>query len=309
MVAGVEVVHWTANAPQFSPGDVVIEAFGCDPPQKFVAQLPQRGSLWINLEYLSAEPWVEECHALPSIQPDGQRKIFFFPGFTPGTGGLLREPGLLRTRDQWLARPQLRWKLLKDIGMPDTCLAGLQNGWKQVFVFCYPNAPVDALIDSLERQASPSVLIIPRTLNLPHRGLCRPHVHVVRIPLVDQAAFDRLLWSSDLNFVRGEDSLVRALWAGKPLVWQIYEQEKGAHLVKLEAWLARSPFSSAIRELMITWNTAQAESFGLNLDLILNSDEWVNWQHAASQWSDTLAEQSDLADSVIRFCTEQRRKG
>ena len=37
---------------------------------------------------------------------------------------------------------------------------------------------------------------------------------MVELPWLTQPDYDRLLWSADLNFVRGEDSLVRAIWAG-----------------------------------------------------------------------------------------------
>ena len=54
------------------PGDVVIEAFGCEIPEAFIAAIAQKTNehksrlVWINLEYLSAESYVERCHALPS---------------------------------------------------------------------------------------------------------------------------------------------------------------------------------------------------------------------------------------------------
>ncbi len=41
------------------PGDVVVETFGCDPPPAFVAAMRERRPVWINLEYLSAEAYVE----------------------------------------------------------------------------------------------------------------------------------------------------------------------------------------------------------------------------------------------------------
>ncbi|MGB3288764.1 MAG: elongation factor P maturation arginine rhamnosyltransferase EarP, partial [Burkholderiaceae bacterium] len=104
-VKGVDIVHWTQQPPPLAPHDVVIEAFACDPPADFIERMVGCDSLWINLEYLSAEAWVESCHALPSPQANGLRKAFFFPGFTPGTGGLLREPGLLARRDAWQADP------------------------------------------------------------------------------------------------------------------------------------------------------------------------------------------------------------
>src|SRR5690606_25226837 len=100
-----------------------------------------RDNLWINLEYLSAEDWIEGCHALPSLQPSGLQKYFFFPGFTETSGGLLREPGLATQRERWLAEPGLRWQLLRDIGMPSTLRGHLQAGWRQAFVFCYGDAP------------------------------------------------------------------------------------------------------------------------------------------------------------------------
>ena len=49
------------------------------------------------------------------------------------------------------------------------------------------------------------------------------------LPLLTQRDYDHLLWACDLNFVRGEDSFVRAQWAGAPFVWQIYPQDDGAH--------------------------------------------------------------------------------
>ena len=57
------------------------------------------------------------------------------------------------------------------------------------------------------------------------------------LPALTQIDYDHLLWACDLNFVRGEDSLVRALWAGRPFIWHIYPQDDGAHAAKLEAFL------------------------------------------------------------------------
>ena len=46
-----------------------------------------RPPAWINLEYLSAEPWVESAHTLPSPQPRlPLTRHFYFPGFTEATG-------------------------------------------------------------------------------------------------------------------------------------------------------------------------------------------------------------------------------
>lgn len=303
----VELIHWATPAPRLTPNSIVIEAFGCNPPSEFAAKMARQNSTWINLEYLSAESWVETCHALPSIQSNGLRKFFFFPGFTAATGGLLREPDLIRKRDEWMRQPELRWKQLEQIGVPGTSIELLRHGGQQVFLFCYASAPAHALTHCLAQQDKPSVLIVPKGVYPALKTPRAQHVFVHEIPFVDQDAFDQLLWGSDLNFVRGEDSMVRALWAGKPLVWQIYEQDNDAHLKKLDAWLERSGLEPAIRDLMRAWNTRQASDFGAKLNALLNSDAWPTWRSDATRWSKTLARQPDLATSLVAFCTEQRK--
>jgi uncharacterized repeat protein (TIGR03837 family) len=74
------------------------------------------------------------------------------------------------------------------------------------------------------------------------------------LPYLTQPDFDHLLWACDLNFVRGEDSLVRALWAGAPLVWQIYPQDDDAHHVKLGAWLDWLGAPPPLRQFHHAWN-------------------------------------------------------
>jgi len=52
----------------------------------------------------------------------------------------------------------------------------------------------------------------------------------------------------DVNFVRGEDSFVRAQFAARPLVWQAYPQDEGAHLNKSAAsWRVMRAHSIPLR--------------------------------------------------------------
>ncbi|MBC2770514.1 elongation factor P maturation arginine rhamnosyltransferase EarP [Pusillimonas minor] len=298
----ITVVHWTTPALLREPGDVVIEAFSCDPPQTFIDAMKAKGSLWINLEYLSAEDWVESCHALPSLQSNGLRKFFFFPGFTPKTGGLLREHDLLAQRDAWQSDSRQRVAQLAALNVPADVIAGLQTGWRQALLFGYPGAPATALTDALEATQTPWVVLVPQGMHPDIINVATPHVRVVEIPFVDQAGFDRLLWRSDLNFVRGEDSLVRALWAGKPLVWQIYEQEDDTHLIKLQAWLAHSGYPDAVGQLMLAWNKKEDSAARQHLDTLLQGPAWDDWVAAAARWTDSLAQQPDLATNLTAFC-------
>ncbi len=292
--AGVTVHAWPSEAePMPIAGAVVIEAFGCDPPPAVVAQMSKRAQppLWLNLEYLSAESYVERSHRLPSPQPGGLVKWFFYPGFTAQTGGLLREPDLLAERT-----------------LHDGCAWLAARGWARqpgetvISLFCYASAPMAALLRRLAGR--PCLLLATpghaqRLLN--EAGPLPAGVRVQALPWLTQADYDRLLWSCDLNFVRGEDSLVRALWAGVPLVWHIYPQSDGAHAVKLQALLGLVTLPSPAgwpmdaRAFIWAWN---------GLSGACELPPWPApgaWREACEGWRATLAAQSDLASQLLDF--------
>jgi len=311
---GVEIRRWNDKGDQqvlrTAPAQVVIEAFACDPPAEFVrAMTPD--TLWINLEYLSAETWVQGCHGLPSPQPGGLSKWFFFPGFTADTGGLLREPDLLARRDAWQADARQRLALLQSLHLPAAALQALRDqSARQVLLFCYPHAPLAALLQGLMQCAGPVVVLAcPGTINETHKTMVRgSQVQVCDIPFVAQDRFDALLWGSDLNCVRGEDSLVRALWAARPLLWHIYPQAENAHLAKLDAWLARAPYPAGAADLIRGWNAPSTASDDLAHRIFehLAPATYADWQMTARAWAQTLAQQDDLASALVTFCAQAR---
>ncbi|TCT03405.1 elongation factor P maturation arginine rhamnosyltransferase EarP [Paralcaligenes ureilyticus] len=309
IVRRIDLVHWTVEPPDLQPHEIVIEAFACDPPKGFIQRMTAERSVWINLEYLSAEPWVEGCHALASIHASGLRKSFFFPGFTIRTGGLLREPKLIKTRDHWLSEPGNANTLRQALHLPGDLSQSLQQGCRQVFLFCYPSAPALGLLQGLARNSMPSVVLVPAGV-YPRLVMHQtPHVRVHEIPFVDQTAFDHLLWSSDLNCVRGEDSLIRAMWAGKPFLWQIYRQNEDAHLTKLQAWLAQTSFSPAVHALMQAWNTGTDAEFGERISQIMSPPAWRQWQHDTHSWTEKMARQPDMASSLLELCVKMLQTG
>ncbi|MDP1674495.1 MAG: elongation factor P maturation arginine rhamnosyltransferase EarP, partial [Burkholderiales bacterium] len=100
-VDGITVCRWQDATPLPGEAAVVIEAFGCGLPETYVAAMAANNlpPLWIVLEYLSAEAWVDEHHGLSSPHPRlSLPRYFFFPGFTPATGGLLQEADLQSRR-------------------------------------------------------------------------------------------------------------------------------------------------------------------------------------------------------------------
>lgn len=292
---GVTVQPWPDErdgdtGPLHDVGDVVVEAFGCDPPAAFVQAMAARARppVWVNLEYLSAEAYVERSHTLPSPQRNGLTKWFFYPGFTPRTGGLLREPGLLARLDALDGQPWLA-----------------QQGWasrpgeRVVSLFCYSQPRLATWLQMLASQ--PTLLLATpgfaaqqlQALQLP------PAVRVHHLPWLNQPDYDQLLRACDLNLVRGEDSFVRAHWAGRPMVWHIYPQHDGAHAAKLDAWLdthlAGAPplLAQQVRALHHHWNGLADQPPSLP-----DGPAWCDWQ----RWrSAELARQDDLVTQLRRF--------
>jgi uncharacterized repeat protein (TIGR03837 family) len=312
----IQILHWDAEVQD--PGDIVIEAFGCNPPDAFVARM-QRPTppVWINLEYLSAENWVERCHGLRSPVMSGPGaglpKWFFYPGFTLATGGLLREAELLTMRQAWEAdHHHHRTQWLSTLG-----ISGAPADARWLSLFCYERAPVGALLDSLVSIGRPTqVLLTPgfatqlarqwQAVNPPSGTLV---LH--ELPCLSQSEFDHLLWACDLNFVRGEDSAVRALWAGQPHLWHIYPQDDGVHAGKLDAfmdrWMTDWPDDLArdVRALWRSWNGLQPQT-GKEfepLDRLLQNPRWAASSRASRQ---RLAQIPDLVTHLCGFAMDKR---
>ncbi len=293
---GVELRPWT-EAEHAEPGAVVIEAFGCDPPPAFVARMAQRptAQLWINLEYLSAEAYVRRSHGLRSPQLAGAGrgldKWFFYPGFEAGTGGLIREPGLIDARRRFDGPAWLR-----------------ARGWaprageRVLSLFCYPGAPLAALLRSLADR--PTLLLLTPGAAAQAAARAAPPLRCIELPWLAQPDYDSLLWACDLNFVRGEDSFVRAMWAGAPFVWQIYPQHDAAHAAKLQAFLDRmlhpadAALASGVRALWLAWNSLDPWPAAL--------PSTNTWQPLASGWREHLLTQPDLGTQLLRFVAEKR---
>ncbi len=311
VLQGVELCHWPAQWRPVEPADVVIEAFACALPPAYIEAMSQRSvkPLWLNLEYLSAEDWVDGCHGLPSMQTGGLPKYFFFPGFTAATGGLLRERELLARRRIWQQDEQASLAFLQGLGVQP--LAGA----RRISLFAYENSALPGWLEALATDQQATQLLVPEGRILSslsdwagtslavgdrlHKGALQIQV----LPFVSQDDYDRLLWSCHLNAVRGEDSFVRAQWAGRPFLWHIYQQAEDAHLEKLQAFLRLyttampSAAGAALGGLFQAWNT------GTDI-----SDAWQGLQQSwaaqceqAERWCAQQAEQRDLAAALVLF--------
>jgi len=313
-IEGISVRHWRDQDGVFAPADIadiVIEFFGCDIPPGYIAAMAQCAPrpLWFNLEGLTAEDWVEGCHTLPSSHPRlPLTKYFFFPGFTARTGGLLREAGLDTQRDAFQADATAMSGFLARFGVTPTEMAALK-----VSLFCYPHAPVAELFAAWQAGHEAVVCLVPEGVAadavrafLGCEGRAGSHAArgalTVRVlPFVPQPDYDRLLWSCDLNFVRGEDSFVRAQWADRPFVWHIYPQDKNLHHKKLGAFLQRYAGGlPALAALSWHWNGARQEGDWPALWQALRG-ELPRIAGMAADWRRHALAHGDLAANLLAF--------
>ncbi len=320
-VDNVEVRTWggpQVSLPQADPGAVVIEAFGCGLPASYVAAMAARARapVWINLEYLSAEKWIEDCHGLASRHPTlPLTRYFFFPGFTPASGGLLRERDLVARRDRFRTDATARESLWRKLG-----LAPPDPGTLAVSLFCYPNATLPDLLDAWAEGDAPILCVVPEGVAsaaldrwtggaVPHAGqhLVRGRLALADVPFVVQEDYDRLLWACDVNFVRGEDSFVRAQWAARPLVWHVYPQAEDAHRLKLDAFLERyaaalpQDAATALSAFSRAWNGDG--NVGATWGCLVDAHSALSTH--ATAWAASRAVQRDLATALVKFCSDR----
>jgi uncharacterized repeat protein (TIGR03837 family) len=317
-VGAVEVRHWVARFPAIRPTEIVIEGFGVRLPETYIeamaAQTPH--PVWINLEHLSAESWVEGCHGLPSPHPRLPLvKHFFFPGFTEKTGGLLIERGLIEARDAFQSDADAVARFRRDLG-----IASYEKNPVYTSLFCYANAALPALIGAWSSGNVPVVCAVPAggvldqvSAILGHRlepgsRHVRERLTIAAIPFLDMDLYDRLLWACDVNFVRGEDSFVRAQLAARPLVWQAYVQDAEAHLAKQSAFLdlyldgLDADAAGSLRALHDAWNRQSADMgrcwqafAGLRSAVAIH----------AGTWAARIAGGGNLAIKLAEFCQDR----
>jgi uncharacterized repeat protein (TIGR03837 family) len=293
--------------------------------------------LWLNLEYLTAESFSERAHTLPYVHHSGAAKgwtqRYFYPGFNDKTGGLLREADLFERqktfdRAAWLrelleisdaAEPSFPRRRESMTAAVDSRLRGNDGNMeidntRFISLFCYEPDALEALIDQFTTSKTPTCLfvtagrataaikaLLESKKRLQPSYLLPKQLSILYLPQLTQTDYDHLLWSCDLNFVRGEDSLVRAIWAAKPFIWQIYPQQDGAHHAKLDAFLQMMDAPASLKAAHIAWNASAADvKVDSNLSRFPQLD-LPNWAKSAQKLSMELRLQADLASSLIAF--------
>ncbi len=311
----IDIYYWSKThfGTDIVPHHIVIEGFGCRLPNSFLQTMAQQTPppVWLNLEYLSAESWTLDCHGLGSAHPNlPLKQYFFFPSFDPRGGGLLREQNLLQQRDDFLQNPQAQADFWHNLN----CAQALNANYR-LSLFAYENQAVAALLTALSQQQKTCFVAIPQgrvltnvntwantTLKVGDK-LTVGAVTVAVLPFLSPTQYDQLLWACDINMVRGEDSFIRAHWAGKPLLWHIYPQEEQAHLDKLEAWLSVSAnfISPKWQNLQRAW-VSESTNEALWATLL---PQFTQAKPQHTLFSEFLGQQKTLCHKLMAFCAKK----
>lgn len=291
----LHIKKWDNELKDYTPSEYVIQAFSCRLCPSAIEKIKKNNSKVINLEYLSAEKWVEDCHKRPSFG-DGFTSYFFFPGFTKGTGGVITEE-----------------KFIKKLNKKDH---QKNNDIRKVTLFSYENSHVKDILSLLSASAKRSEITVFEGKALDNLNLqlnikllpgqvfdLNEKISIKAVKMVSQDEYDDYLLSSDLNLVRGEDSIVRAMLSGIPFLWQIYVQEDNAHIVKLNSFFDRleevvapSETFLTLKNLMLAYNDAE------DMPLIASYDEFEqNVGEIFKLWSSHLINLGSLSDNLSEF--------
>ncbi len=329
---GVLLLFW--NEAQSMQGlqnmpaaDAVIETFACDVPETVLQWLTeQKQVVWLNLEYLTAEDWVDGIHLLPSLQSNGVAKYFFCPGFSEQTGGVSYEQNLLAKK--WPVDSLHKQALREQYALPSIA------GNTHVYVFGYADEMWPLWFEMWAHGAQSLTVWLAKGSVLTQLQTQYPvlqalqqvgdsvvwgRVTVCLVPFVAQAQFDEVLQAADVCVVRGEDSVLRALWQGQVFWWQIYRQEAQAHHIKLKAFWQRFVDDTEILQdaaAQKVWQSHQLLSDELNGVRHLSVSERAQaWQYVCEhqvylavflqKWRQLLWDKGSLATQLANFIRHQ----
>jgi uncharacterized repeat protein (TIGR03837 family) len=320
----ITILKWHQGANFSQAAEVVIEAFACGLPPAYLAAMVIQKSKWVNLEYLSAEPWVDDFHAKPSPQTNGLIRHFYFPSFTEKTGGLIREVDIAASTQNYPSSsfPRKRESILNKNSRWIPAFAGMTEAEElectlKISLFCYPNAPIHDLLTAMAESNQRMNCYLPASSILPQIAdffgketidvgdyFTRDNLHVHILPFLSQADYDALLRDCDLNFVRGEDSWVRAIWAGKPFIWQPYFQDENTHIKKLEAFLDLFYADFNVKEMVCEAHQAWVAGQFSNEIWQSYLDNLSTINTFTCKQSKQLAKLDDLAAKLVIFCNK-----
>ena len=200
--------------------------------------------LLINLEYLSAEDWIEDFHLQSSPLGRGKlKKVFFMPGFTEKSGGVIADSNYLERIQRVLENKEFyEKKYLSDIEDRENKIIGTLFSYEKNFTPLLEDLKKldkDVVILAMGEKTQDSLRKILKNFSIEdfRNSLKYGKIEIRFLNFLNQEEYEELINIVDFNFVRGEDSFIRAVLTGKPYMWHIYCQEEYAHMDKIEGFL------------------------------------------------------------------------
>ena len=246
-IDGIEYItfdYLRDNANKLLTAQVIIEAFGCQIPEEYIEIAYDNSELLINLEYLSAEDWIEDFHLQSSPLGRGKlKKVFFMPGFTEKSGGVIANSNYLERIQRVLENKEFyEKKYLSDIEDRENKIVGTLFSYEKNFTPLLEDLKKldkDVVILAMGEKTQDSLRKILKNFSIEdfRNSLKYGKIEIKFLNFLNQEEYEELINIVDFNFVRGEDSFIRAVLTGKPYMWHIYCQEEYAHMDKIEGFL------------------------------------------------------------------------
>ena len=242
----IEVILYKDISKIENSADLIIESFGCEIPKEYMDKALKNVKLIINLEYFSAEKWVDDFHLQESFLGGNLKKYFFIPGLSEKSGGILLDNEFLERKKKVEANKEYYLEKFEIKEKYD--LIGSIFSYEKNF---------DSLIEELKKLDKKIILLIlsektqKNFIKYFDNGNNYDKIKFVKLPFFTYDKYEELLALCDFNLVRGEDSFVRALLLGKPFLWHIYPQGENTHIKKLESFLEK--YCSNNKELKQTF--------------------------------------------------------
>lgn len=242
----IEIILYKDISKIENSADLIIESFGCEIPKEYMDKALKKSKLIINLEYFSAEKWVDDFHLQESFLGGNLKKYFFIPGLSEKSGGILLDNEFLERKKKVEANKEYYLEKFEIKEKYD--LIGSVFSYEKNF---------DSLIEELKKLNKKVILLIlsektqKNFIKYFDNGNNYDKIKFVKLPFFTYDKYEELLALCDFNLVRGEDSFVRALLLGKPFLWHIYPQGENTHIKKLESFLEK--YCSNNKELKQTF--------------------------------------------------------